>query len=405
MRFRFLQDIIVLLLCLATFTAYADTVEPVQVHPAGIRVSILTCSAGEELYSTYGHTAVRIIDSVRGTDKVYNYGTFDFGDPDFYWKFTRGKLLYFVAEDNYPMFMREYIYDKRGVQEQVLQLQRNQAQTIQDFLLNNIKEENKYYHYDFLFDNCSTRIRDLLQKTLGTGLVFGRVIADDSVSFRTYLNEYERNLHWERVGINVLMSDQVDNNMTNEQSFFLPDFLMRGIGGANLNGQPLVKETLQLLPAPFGIQHPANQPRLLFWGILLVVVLASFIPSFKKKLIYFDFLFFLILGLLGCFMLFMWFGTDHKVCAWNRNLLWAFPLHVVFAILLLRKSELAAEYAKYASMLLGVSVVYSFFAEQAYIKEITPIILLLFIRLSTYSKRVQMIQNLRGFQANRMGHR
>lgn len=392
--------ILVFLLLAFSVQLKADTVEPIRPKTLGVRVSILTCSAGEELYSTYGHSAVRVQDSARGTDKVYNYGTFNFSDPDFYWKFTRGKLLYYVAEDNYQDFMREYIYDKRGVQEQVLDLTGAESVSIRNFLLNNSKEENKYYHYDFLFDNCSTRIRDLLQKTLGSELHFGKVISDDSVSFRTYLNEYERNLHWERFGINLLMSDQVDDNMSNEQSFFLPDFLMRGIGLATFHNKPLVKETLQILPAPFLMHHPPNRPRTIFWILLLVILVSSFIPSIKRNLIYFDILFFMLLGLLGCFMLFMWFGTDHKVCAWNRNLLWAFPLHLVFAILVSRKSELISEYAKYASMLLGVSVVYSLFAEQEYIKEITPIILLIFLRLSAYSKRVQLIQSMRGFGMN-----
>ena len=295
--------------------AFADSISFKTLAAPSLRVSVLTCGSGEELYSIYGHSGVRIIDSLRGTDKVYNYGTFDFGDPEFYWKFTRGKLLYYVVEDDFANFMQEYIYFKRGVKEQILRLNSDEAKRIQEFLKENCKPENKFYHYDFLFDNCSTRIRDLIQTNLGDGLRFGRVIADDSVSFRTYLNEFERNLHWERFGINLLMSDQVDENMTNEQSFFLPDFLMRGIATATLNGRPLVSETLQLLPEPFPMHEPANQPKQLFWILLGFILLCSFIPSIKKHLIYFDILLFMLLGLLGCFMLFMWFGTDHKVCA------------------------------------------------------------------------------------------
>lgn len=355
-------------------------------NPTGIRVSMLTCGAGEELYSTYGHSAVRIIDSTTGTDKVYNYGTFNYGDPQFYWKFTRGKLPYYVTEDDFAYFMREYIIDKRSVMEQVLAVNTQEAYKIQSFLLNNIKEENKYYKYDFLFDNCSTRIRDLFQTTLGPELRYGRVIANDSVSFRTYLNYYERNLHWERFGINLLMSDLVDEKMTNEQSFFLPDFLMQGVGSAFLHGQPFVKETLQLAPAKQNFTQYVNQPKLILWGLLLLILFISFSKTGKKYLLYFDVFFFMILGLLGCFMLFMWFGTEHKVCAWNRNLLWAFPLHIGFAYLIARKSELIANYARYTNYLVIASMFFGLVAKQEYIAEITPLLILIIMRMSTYTK-------------------
>jgi len=119
---------------------------------------------------------------------------------------------------------------------------------------------------------------------------------------------------------------------------------------------------------------------------LLVLVLLSFVPALKTPLMLFDVLFFMLLGLLGCLMLFMWFGTEHEVCAWNRNLLWAFPLHLVFAFLLPRKLELAANYARYASALLVLSMIYGLFAEQKYMPELTPLILLTLFRLSRYSR-------------------
>jgi Domain of unknown function (DUF4105) len=363
-----------------------------QLPTTQLRISILTCGAGEELYSTYGHTAIRVIDSSTGSDCVYNYGTFEYGDPQFYSKFARGKLPYYVNRDTIVNFMHEYIIDKRSVMEQVLNLDVQQTQKIHAFLLNNIKEENKYYKYDFLFDNCSTRIRDLLKTTLGSGLQYARVIADDSVSFRTYLNYYERNLHVERFGINLLMSNLVDEKMKNDQSFFLPDFLMKGIDGAWLNGKPLVKETLQLLPAKQNFAQYINEPKLIGWILLIAIALLSLLKPIKKRLIYFDVLFFMILGLLGCMMLFMWFGTEHKVCAWNRNLFWAFPLHLGFAYFIARKSEMVSRYARYASYLVIGSVIYGLFAKQEYIAEITPILILILFRLSTYSKGIRFSQ-------------
>ena len=135
-----------------------------------LKISILTCGSGEDLYSVYGHSAIRVVDSLRGTDVVYNYGTFNFGDPDFYMKFTRGKLDYYVNDEQYEGFVSMYQQDGRSVYEQVLELNSTDANAINDFLINNLKEENKYYKYDFLFDNCSTRLRDIFTKTFGKKL-------------------------------------------------------------------------------------------------------------------------------------------------------------------------------------------------------------------------------------------
>jgi hypothetical protein len=351
----------------------------------GIRISVLTCGSGNDLYSVYGHTAVRIIDSCKHSDIVYNYGTFNFSDPDFYLKFTRGKLEYYLNDETFDGFMDTYIREGRSVHEQILNLNQQEEFQIQHFLIENLKEENKYYKYDFLFDNCSTRVRNIFDSVFKNQFQFARVIADDSVSFRTILNYYERNIHWERFGINLLMSHQVDDKMTSYQSLFLPDYLESGLTKATLNGQPIVAETKILLPNQINGSDVPNQVRIFFWILLIIVFLLSINKKITSYLIYFDVLFFLVLGLLGCLMLFMWFGTEHKVCAWNRNLLWAFPLHIFFAFLLPRQSSKTAIYAKYASSLLFVSVIYGMFAEQKYIIEITPIIILIFWRLSKYA--------------------
>lgn len=130
-----------------------------------LRISLLTCSPGKDLYAVFGHSALRIVDSVVGTDIVYNYGTFDFDDPDFYTKFVRGKLRYFLSQAHFADFMYEYDYFKRPVTEQVLKLTDAEKIALQKAIFDNLREENRYYQYDFLFDNCTTRLRDLIFKT------------------------------------------------------------------------------------------------------------------------------------------------------------------------------------------------------------------------------------------------
>ncbi len=355
-----------------------------------LQISIITCGNGEDLYSCYGHSAIRIIDSCSGSDLVYNYGTFNFGDPQFYWKFTRGKLPYYLNIESFERFMFTYVQEGRKVDEQILQLSQNDALQIQSFLENNAKPENKYYRYDFLFDNCSTRIRDIFPKLFGERFQMGEAMESDSCSYRTILNYYERNLHWTRFGINLLMSHRVDEKMSNEQRMFLPYYLMRGFASSYLDGKKLVATTQELLPDSIVVKREINQAKYLLWLFCIGIFLLSLNKSIKSYLVYFDVFFFMMLGILGCFMLFMWFGTEHQVCQWNRNLFWAFPLHLAFAFMLARNSEKLAKYARYASWLIVLSFFYEFIAEQKYIEEITPILLLSLYRLGKYSSRISI---------------
>ncbi len=356
-----------------------------------LKISLLTCGVGEELYASYGHSALRIQDKCKGTDIVYNYGTFNFGDPDFYSKFTRGKLPYYLNDENFLGFIQTYVQEGRSISEQVLRLNATESKAIQHFLEENLKEENKYYRYDFLFDNCSTRIRDGFSKIFGEKIEWGHIMTNDSVSFRTILNHYERNLHWERFGINLLMSHQVDDKMKSEQAMFLPDYLAKGFDKATLNGNKLVSETKEILVRQKPIEDKLNEPKLYLWLLLGVIFLLSQIKKVKPYLMYVDVLLFLLLGLLGCLMLFMWFGTEHKVCAWNRNLLWAFPFHLVFAALIPTGSEKVKKYAKYASWLLILAVISNLIADQKYMAEIFPLLILIYLRLGYYSKQVKYL--------------
>jgi hypothetical protein len=129
-----------------------------------LRISLLTCTPGEELYSIFGHSALRIIDSNSVSDIVYNYGTFNFNDEGFYLKFIRGKLKYYISIENTSDFIYSYKAEGRGITEQVLMLSNEESYHIQHALNENLKEENKYYAYDFFLDNCTTRLRDLILK-------------------------------------------------------------------------------------------------------------------------------------------------------------------------------------------------------------------------------------------------
>ncbi len=358
-----------------------------QDSASNLSISLLTCGPGQDLYSGFGHSGVRIIENNdERRDIVYNYGTFDFGDPDFYWKFTRGKLLYYVNKESFRDFIGIYQYEGRSVYEQVLNLNAQQAVQIKNFLDSNAREENKYYNYDFNYDNCSTRILDIFKTSFGTAFVPGLATRSDSISFRDRTDYYLRNNHWTLFGISLLLSTPVDKKMSNEQSMFLPDYLMAGFANAELNGQPFVAQTIEILPNKIDFRDTPNTVKMTFWLFALAVFLLSFSIKYSDKMVYFDTFFFLIIGLLGCFMLFMWFGTDHQSCRYNRNILWALPSHLLFAIFIPRKAAWLQQYAQIALGILLFALVWNLFAAQVYVAELTPIILLLLWRLNHYRK-------------------
>ena len=131
------------------------------------KVSVLTCGKGNELYSLYGHTAVRISDPSSGLDMVYNYGTFDFSTPNFGLKFVKGDLQYFVSTSSFRDFLENYDYEQRSVLEQVLDLPQSKKQELFDRLNRVLSSSERYYTYKFIDRNCTTKVADLLNELLG----------------------------------------------------------------------------------------------------------------------------------------------------------------------------------------------------------------------------------------------
>ncbi len=298
-----------------------------------LQISLLTCTPGEELYSTFGHTAIRVKDSLN--DWVFNYGTFSFDDPDFYMKFVRGKLNYFLSVERYADFELAYRYDKRGITEQVLNLDCKEKDALFRALIINSEEANRNYKYDFLFDNCTTRAGKMIRAHAGTSLQFKNILPKEKLSFRDMIHSYLRkgNQAWSETGIDILLGSRIDRQVTNEEAIlFLPDYLMKGMDNSIAGKQPFISSTALLVTAPPVSAEKPVDPLLVF-GLLSGIIAALSIVKHTaalKILRGFDHLFFTLLGLLGFLLLFMWFGTDHWSCAANYNLLWAFPLHAVY---------------------------------------------------------------------------
>lgn len=322
-----MRKLSLLLFIIAIFTQRISA----QDSTSQLRISLLTCGAGEELYSTWGHTAIRIIDNRAQTDIVYNFGFFDFNDPDFYAKFTRGKLDYFLAAQSFPDFMYEYQVEKRYVVEQELQLTDSIKSTVRQLLDQTLNSSARMYKYDFLYNNCTSRVRDILIKY--GGLKTERALVPAGTTFRNMLHEFLDKGHpWSKLGIDLLLGSPIDKVVNNTDAMFLPEYLMKGVDSS---GNILLQKALLNNGAPNEVPI-SNAPLYLFSVIAFVIIGISLIQNKTARILtrFFDITLFLVTGLLGCFLLFMWFGTDHKACAANYNLLWALPtnLLVVFTL-------------------------------------------------------------------------
>jgi hypothetical protein len=358
-----------------------------QKDSSHIRISLLTCAPGDEMYSMFGHTALRITDSVSLTDLVYNYGTFDFEDPDFYSKFVKGKLDYFLSVAEFNLFMYEYQVTKRDVIEQELRLSAPEKQAIKNALAENLVGSNRFYKYDFLYDNCTSRVRDILEKYAGMRVAKALPVVMPGTSFRDLIHEYANRGHkgWTKLGMDLLMGAPADRKLHDHEAMFLPDYLLKGVD----NAPPLLLKKDTILKTgntvPPGSDH---WPLYILGSISILALLVSFsnnktARSFTQFL---DFVLCFLTGLIGCVLLYTWFGTDHASFRSNYNLLWALPTNLVAAIFLWRRPRWLKKYFLVAALVYGLVLITWYWLPQELNTALIPVVLLLFLRFTRLAK-------------------
>lgn len=351
-------------------------------------VSLLTADPGTELYSSFGHSAIRMRElGPEGRDMVFNFGTFDFDTPNFYGKFATGKLNYMLSVATYDRFIVEYDYYKRGLREQVLDLNQEQK----DFLLQHLDAHydplRRFYKYDFFYNNCATKIRDAFDIAMGEQLVWSDSIAEEK-TFRNLIDEFVLPLPWADFGIDLALGAVIDRPATELEKQFLPTYMEQAFSKATIveNGvsRPLVKQSRVLLEYPKeATQQSLLNPSVVFW-LLAVVFAALTLYGFKKGklMIGLDIAFFGILGILGLVVAFLWFFTDHSATLWNWNILWAFPGHLVLVWGLVARPN-APWISSYLLFVMGATVVVLLLwivGVQSFYPALIPILLLLLLR-------------------------
>lgn len=313
------------------------TRERVDLHTDSLRIFLLTCSPGDEIYSAYGHSALRIVDQRRDYDLVFNYGTFDFGTPYFIPKFLCGTLDYMLSVSSYQRFVNSYERERRNVVESELILSTQEKDDLERFLMRNMRPENRFYRYDFFFDNCATRIRDIVFR-VSKNDVSAFQMANEDVTFRDCLHLYVGPDRWYGQGIDLILGTRADREISDYEKAMLPDFLEDLLRrGDLLKGRQKVvscrRETNDETPI---------SPNVFSWG-LVVVIFASSIFEWKKKKWFkvMDYLLFSACSVLSLLFWFLWLISEIKITSYNLNVLWASVLYLPMIVCLARRKSRA----------------------------------------------------------------
>jgi hypothetical protein len=337
------------------FTAFLGLSQNAELSPLS-KISLLTVGTGEDLAAKFGHSAIRLQDPTLGIDEVYGYGTYDFEDPNFYLNFTRGKLAYTISRIPFKYFDYSYQQEKRWIKEQELDLNLQQRTLIVGFLENNLLPENKRYKYDFLFDNCATRIPMVFEKTLGSTFKFDYTYLENHLTFRELIRLKLNPNTWSNFGIDLALGSVIDRKATPYEHLFLPIYVYQQMKHTTLNGKPIVKKESVLLDIPEQNDNSLLFLTPAFWlGLFLALVAWVTFKDYKneRRTKWLDFSLFMLTGFSGMLILFLWFGTDHLATKANYNALWAFAPNAIIGFLIL-KEEVPKWIKFYLILLIGM---------------------------------------------------
>lgn len=301
-------------------------------------VSLLTAWPGPEVYELCGHEAVRIRNVNAGDstiDMVWNYGVFDFKQPNFIYRFVKGETDYMLAGYPTNYFLPEYIQQRRRVIEQELNLSQPEAHRLLDILMEESKPENRTYRYNYVKDNCATRILDRLDQVSAE-----RIVYPDTVkygSFRDEMRAFHRDYPWYQFGIDMALGSGIDYPTTGREEMFTPIEMSERVGRAHFaDGRPLVRATNVLnegvADATLGSTHWSLTP-IFCCSVFLLCVLVLCWLQYRQRSIYRAVysVWFGLLGLAGLVIAFLVFISEHEATSPNILLLWLNPLQLIIA--------------------------------------------------------------------------
>lgn len=355
--------------------------------PADTTVYLVTCGAGTETYSIYGHSALRVVIPEKKTDTVYNWGVFDFSTPNFAWKFAKGRLDYYVQGESLQSFLRTYFYEQRYVLSQKINLDSNEKRKLLALINENLKPENAKYRYDFFYDDCSTRIRDLLEKSIGEKLLYPPAETGKLPTFRQMVGKYQDPFPWYKFGVDLIMGSPGEKEASFRDRMFLPIDMKDGLSEAviNRNGKmtPMLQnpEVILDFEPPVVKQNFFISPVFVFTLLLIILLILPSVLKSRKANNRIDIIIFSVFSVLAIMMIFFNFFTDHQQMRWNLNIIWLNPFILACLIALIIKKP-GSVWFRIVFFISGSFLVLQLVLPQAFNFAIFPLVLILLVRSS-----------------------
>jgi len=350
-------------------------------------VYMITCAPGNASYSVYGHTAIRIV--IRGTDfdMAYNWGIFDFSTPNFVYRFAKGRLDYMLGAYPYERFLQEYVSEGRSVWSQKLNLTTAEKDRLFTLINENLKPENVKYRYDFFFDNCATRVRDIVTDAATDTVLLPE--KDKLKSFRQLVDPHQKVLPWLDFGADMLLGLQSDQKASVSEEMFLPIFLRDNFADSKIihDGaqEPLAGpvETVIDIPAPSG-GAKRWMPQAILWLLFIFVALVTFVfkkPGLEKAT---DFVLYLVYSVIALVLVFTNIFSEHVALHLNLLFLGINILIPVLFVMLFTRCKVV----KLSRLTLAISALWlpvSLIAGQGINPALIPLVLTIMVRLFSHS--------------------
>ncbi len=300
----------------------------------GLTASLITCAPGPDIYELCGHSALRIYGE--GIDSVWNYGVFDFAEPNFVYRFVKGETDYKLAATSFDRFIFPYVEQQRRVVEQELNLSPEETHRLLAMLREEAKPENCRYRYNYVKDNCATRIVERVGQSADR-----RIVYPDTVkygSFRNEMRSYHKDYPWYQFGIDLALGSGIDLPLRGTEEMFVPVELMEKAGNAHfVDGDPLVRNTRVINE---GVEDATESPTPfylapLFWSWILFVLCSVLCLGMVKTIAIYRWLYALwygICGIGGCVIFFLVFFSSHEATSPNILLFWLNPLQLIVPV-------------------------------------------------------------------------
>lgn len=349
------------------------------------KFSLLTCTPGEKIYELFGHTAIRYVEG-DSIDLVFNYGMFNFNSPNFIYRFVKGETDYELGIDVYRSF--EYSYRRRGsaVYEQKLNLTPDETIMLLHSLLENYKPENRVYRYNYFYDNCTTRAKDMIEKAISGTVEFEPI--EGRKTYRSIVHQYTAGHPWSELGIDLCIGSQADKPIDTDAMMFAPFYLLDGLKTAGITRDDGSEESLisgtEMIVSPAHVDNGAvswPHPLLCAWVMFAIALVAGFFLRRKSWIV--DSILFLMAGACGCVLAFLVLFSVHPAVSPNYLLFVFHPLHLFLGVPMtvycgLKKTR--PYYHYFNASLIGLFLILWLFLPQEFNNAVFPLALLLLLR-------------------------